>query len=281
MKKSKFALISSVLILAMILGQITSVRGTTYTCTGVVGAEAVWKVKTVHEGALTEIFGVDWMVDIISSFGPGSNVIGARMKTLVIGVNSSTQAFIAGVGVCDVCALNTTIWWWTTSPFNNSSPDIIGLVQNILMHPKNLTDYATYWSGFFGFGLGNVSQSAGYPYLNGLPKPVETYLAELNWDNDYTITGTLVTHNVVAPYTGGNYLALIDYYVDCTETWRYSSQYGTFLGYKLVHNNGTTAYETELEVAEAIIPGFELPIVIGVSMGLTIGLIFVIMKKKK
>ncbi len=271
MKKSKYGLIGVVLILAMMLGQITSVRGTTYTCAGSVDAQAIWRVKTVHDGSLTAIFGGSWETAIQSSFGPGSHELGARLKTKVTSINASEMIWTP-IGVSEFCLIYSDVWTWTTSPFADI-PDVNDTASYIWLHPENLTLYCQTMTGF----TRNVSQVVAYPFLNALPVPAATYLSELVWDNDYSISGTTVTHDVVPPYSGlgGPYL------VNCSETWRYSSSYGTFLGYKLVHNNGTTAYETVLETPSAAIPGFELSIVIGASMGIMISLIFVVMKKKR
>ena len=79
------------------IGPIVSVSGTTYSCTGTVGAEAKWKVKTINPGALNSIFGSTWNDVIVASFGPGSNVTGAIMKTEVTYVNSS-YVYNPGIG---------------------------------------------------------------------------------------------------------------------------------------------------------------------------------------
>ncbi|MFX1390655.1 MAG: hypothetical protein ACFE9Z_11370 [Promethearchaeota archaeon] len=281
MKKSKIGILGSLLVLTMILGQIGSVQGTTYTCTGVVGAEAIWKVKTVHPGALSEIFGASptWEISIQTSFGPGSHQQGARMKSKVTFVNSSYE-YNFGLGSFELCLINSSVWLWTTHPFA-VSPNITDSPSTIMMHPENLT----YYCQIVG-APNNVSYAVAWSFLDSnfvnflsaLPIPVATFLSELVWDDDYSISGTTVTHNVVAPYTG---FVGITYSVDCVETWRYSSSYGTFLGYKLVHNNGTVAYETELELGEAAIPGYEFSIIVGVSTASILGIIIVLMKKRQ
>lgn len=281
MKKSSYSLIGFGLILMMMMiGPIATVRGTTYNCTGVVGAEAIWKVKTVHEGALTDIFGPDWSDAIQDSFGDGANETGAKWKTLVTFVNSSFKNDF-GFGEWDICEINSSTWDWTTEPFADT-PDETNVPTWIFMHPDNLT----FWSHYIGTWYlgGNVSQRNAFPFLSGLPVPVETYLNELVWDTDYTIQGTEVIHNVDAIYVGGAFSIgiFITYLVDCTETWKYSKSYGTFEGYKLVHNNGTTAYETVLVTPSAeVIPGFNLLVLSGISLSAIICVIYVIMKKRK
>lgn len=268
MKKSSYTVIGFLLISMMLISPIAFCQETTYTCAGVVGAEAVWQVKTVHSGSLADIFGGIWANSIQNSFGPGAHELGARMKSKVTHVNSSDT-----LGVFEVCNITADVWTWTTKQFG-PTPNFTGIPTYIMLHPENLTYYCQL-SSFF---TANVSQGMAVPFLNAVPIPAATYLSELLWDNDYVISGTTVTHNLVAPYA----TFFASYLVDCTETWRYSSSYGTFLGYKLVHNNGTTAYETALETpAGEQIPGFELPIVLGISMAIMISLIFIVMKKKK
>jgi len=276
MRKTYYALFGFVLISLLMTGTIANVRATTYSCAGTVGAEATWKVKTVHAGALNDIFGAGWQTTIEFTFGSGSSEAGAKMKTKVTDVNSS-YLYNPGIGLIDVCLILVDWWYWTTEPFVET-PNVTNSPSYIFMHPENLTTYCQYLGGIITAFAGNVSERNAAPYLNAIPISADTYLSELLWDNDYVIQGTTVTHNVKAVYLGwyGNY------YVNCVETWRYSKSYGTFLGYKLVHNNGTTAYETILETpAGEVIPGFELSFVLGVSMAIMISLIYVVMKKKK
>lgn len=271
--KNKSYLMTSLVIFSIILSSsIVTVRGTTYTCTGVVDAEATWKVKTIHKGALTDIFGVNWSSAIESSFGPGSNETGARMKTTVTFVNSSFS-YDFGLGPFDICLILSNLWTWTTQDFV-ITPDVPNAPTWIFMHPENLTAYCQAIS----FSTRNVSQLLAYPFLNGIPIPAATFLSELIWDNDYSVKGTTVTHDVTPPYIGLGGI----YSVVCTETWRYSSSYGTFLGYKLVHNNGTIAYETILETpSKGGISGFEIPLLLGASIGVVVSLIYVVMRKKR
>ncbi|MCK4687869.1 MAG: hypothetical protein KAT66_07050, partial [Candidatus Lokiarchaeota archaeon] len=205
---------------------------------------------------------------------------GAKMKSEVTYVNSSYiyDPLYVVMDPVETCLILSDIWWWTTEPFPDT-PNLTSSGTVIFTHPENLTTYSQLIGVTFMFG-GNVSQRNAAPHLNALLVPAEDYLAELLWDSDYIIQGTTVTHIVSVPpiYLGwfGNY------YVNCTETWRYSKSYGTFLGYKLVHNNGTTAYETALVTPSAgfEIPGFELLVLAGISLSTIICVIYVIMKKK-
>lgn len=271
MKKSSYALIGLLLITMMMAGSIASVRGTTYECTGVVGADATWKVKTVHEGALLDIFDAGWQAVIEDSFGPGAHVQGAKMKSVVTFVNSSwLYDLIVGPGVVDICLILSSVWWWTTEDFADL-PDTTNSPTWVFMDPDDITAYCNY------YGV-NVSYAAVPLFLLAFPYPVDTFLSELVWEADYTISGTTVTHNVVAPYFGAYGI----YWEDCTESWRFSKSYGTFLGYKLVHDNGTVAYESELVTPSGEeIPGFELLVLTGTSIGTIICLVYVMMKKRK
>ncbi|MFX1315173.1 MAG: hypothetical protein ACFE9T_04870, partial [Promethearchaeota archaeon] len=200
----------------------------------------------------------------------GAHVEGAKMKSVVTFVNSSwSYDLIVGPGLVDICLILTNVWYWTTEPFG-AIPNATNAPTWVFMHPEDITAYCN----FFGI---NVSYRAVPYFLTAFPVPVGTFLDELVWDADYTISGTTVTHNVVAPYTG----AFGIYYEDCTESWRYSSKYGTFLGYKLVHNNGTVAYESALVTPSAEeIPGFGLLVLIGVSISTIVCVIYILMKKR-
>ncbi|MFX1417493.1 MAG: hypothetical protein ACFE9N_01090 [Promethearchaeota archaeon] len=46
MKKSKYGIIGTLLIIIMMFNQISLVTSTDYTCATVIGAEAIWEVKT-------------------------------------------------------------------------------------------------------------------------------------------------------------------------------------------------------------------------------------------
>ncbi|MFX1322643.1 MAG: hypothetical protein ACFFAQ_13485 [Promethearchaeota archaeon] len=282
MKKISYALIGFILVSIMLSVPIASAQGTTYYCTGVVDAEATWKVKTVNNGTLEAIFGPTWVTTIENSFGTGASVVGAKMKTKVTYVNSSyifdptTVPPYLVMAPVDACIILADVWWWTTSPFGDT-PDLYSSATIIFMHPENLTTYCQILGATYTVYEGNVSERNAFPYLNGLPYNPEDYLSELLWDNDYVIQGTTVTHTITGFYIG--FFGV--YGIDCTETWRYSSSYGTFLGYKLVHNNGTVAYETALVTPSAEeIPGFELLVLTATSIGTIICVIYVIMKKK-
>jgi hypothetical protein len=283
MKKSSYVLIGFILITIMLSGSFVSVRGTTYSCTGVVDAEATWKIKTVNNGTLAAIFGPTWQTTIENSFGPGASAVGAKMKTKVTYVNSSyifdpsTVPPYLVMAPVDACIILSNVWWWTTDPFEDT-PDLNNSGTIIFMHPENLTTYCQIFGATFTVFAGNVSERNAFPYLNAIPIPAEDYLDELLWDNDYVIQGTTVNHIVTAPYIG--FFGI--YGVNCTESWRYSKSYGTFLGYKLVHNNGTTAYETALVTPSAgfEIPGFELPIFLGISFSAIVSIIYIIMRKR-
>ncbi len=288
MKKTSYALIGFLLIFIMLGSPIVSVQGTPYNCTGVVGAEATWKVKTVNNGTLEAIFGPTWQTTIEMSFLPGSSVAGAKMKSKITYVNTSyihdtstVYPFIPMAPV-DACLILSDVWYWTTDPFNESSPDASNVPTVIFSHPENLTTYCQLLGVFISLFAGNVSQRNALGYLNGLLVPAEDYLADLLWDNDYLIDGTTVTHTITITIAKPIYFGWFgNYFVNCTETWRYSKSYGTFLGYKLVHNNGTTAYETVLVTPSAEeIPGFELLVLTGTSIGTILCVIYVIMKKK-
>ena len=113
-----------------------------------------------------------------------------------------------------------------------------------------------------------------------LPTPVSDYLDALVWEPKWGSVGNTVVHNAnaseVAFFWGHTYLE------NCTETWTFDETYGAWIGYKIQDNETNTIYEFSIELpAAAEIPGFELPVLLGASMGMMVVLIFVIMKKRK
>ncbi|KKL92953.1 hypothetical protein LCGC14_1879560, partial [marine sediment metagenome] len=119
-----------------------------------------------------------------------------------------------------------------------------------------------------------------------LPTPVDQYLEEITWAPKWQNLGNIVVHNAEA----GDLIIdfplfppVIGFYLEnCTETWTYDETYGAWIGYQIKDNETNIIYEFSIDLpSTAAIPGFEIPILLSVSMGITISLIYIIMKKKQ
>jgi len=185
MKKLSYALIGFMLISIMFTSPIISVQGTTYNCTGVVDAEAIWKVKTVNSGTLEVIFGPGWKTTLNNSFGEGAIFAGAKMKSKVTYVNPSytydTSIVFPYIAMdpVETCLILSDIWWWTTEPFADT-PDNSSIPTVIFMHPENLTTYCQLLGVAITAFAGDVSQRNAAPYLNGLPYPPDDKLGQVH-----------------------------------------------------------------------------------------------------
>lgn len=279
MKKTKIILLilMSISIAFSFVPTVTPQVGV-YTFHGAAGNVKTLKVRTVNNASLEDLFGSSW-VDVIELFGPGAANVGARKKSLVTSVNFSAIYDTVFFGVYDVCTYNTSNWDWTTGTFNNT-PDSVGDIVISFYDPTNLTTYVNaYYTFWFGVPY-NISTHTVGVHLAQLPTSVAQYLGAFVWYPKWGNVGNTIVHNPDAndfAFGGG-----FQYLEDCTETWTYDATYGAWIGYKIQDNETNTIYEYSIELSTtAEIPGFEIPILLGVSMGMTVILIYAIMKKRK
>ena len=205
--------------------------------------------------------------------------MGARKKSLVTDVNFSAIFDTVFFGVYDVVTYNTSNWDWTMGTFD-ATPDSIGDIVTSFYDPTNLTTYVnalyTFWSGL----PYNISMHTAGANLTQLPTSVAQYLGAFVWGPKWGNVGNTVVHNAeasdVAFIWGHIYLE------DCTETWTYDETYGAWIGYQIKDNETNIIYEFSIELpSTAAIPGFELPVLVGVIATCVLSIIYVSKKKKK
>ena len=248
----------------------------TYTFHGAAGNQKILKVRTVNNASLEDLFGPTW-VDVIEIFGTGAANVGARKKSLVTDVNFSAEfTFFA---TYDVCIYNTSNWDWTLGAISNT-PDSVGDIVTSFYDPTNLTNFVNVFYSIFPGIPYNISMHTAGAFLAQLPTNVEQYLGALVWEPKWGNIGNTVVHNAVAG--DWSFDLSFQYLENCTETWTYDTTFGAWIGYKIEDDSSNVIYEFSIELpTTAEIPGFELPIVLGISMGTTVILIFVIMRKRK
>ena len=249
-----------------------------YTFHGAAGNEKILKVNTVNNASLEDLFGPTW-VDVIEVFGVGAANVGARKKSLVTDVNFSFVYDTAIFGVYDACQYNTSNWDWTTGTFSNT-PDSVGDLVTSFYDPTNLTYFINAFYLFWVATPYNISMHTAGAYFAQLPTSVAQYLGALVWEPKWGMLGNAVVHNAEAGDWSFDFS--FQYAEDCTETWTYDATFGAWIGYKIQDNETNTIYEFSIELPSAPeIPGFELPVLIGTSMGMMVIMIFVVMKKRK
>ena len=253
----------------------------TYTFHGAAGNQKILKVRTVNNESLQALFGLGW-VSVIESFGVGAANVGAQHKSVVDGVNTTGKydATFYGLGVLDSTWYNTSNWDWTTGAFS-ATPDSVGDIVHCFYDPQDVVDYGRAFWNFWLATPYNVSMHTMGAFLTQLPTSVAQYLGALVWEPKWENNGNTIVHNADAG--DWNYpLYTLQYLQDCTEIWTFDETYGAFIGYKIVNATNTVIYEFSIELPGGTeIPGYELPIIIGVTSVGMISLIFIIMKKKR
>jgi hypothetical protein len=278
MKKTKLSILA-VISIALALSFVPSVvpQVGTYTFHGSAGNVKILKVNTVNNASLASLFGDPTWLSVIGVFGAGAVNVGARSKSLVTAVNTSAIFDTVIYGVYDVTTYNTSNWGFTTGAFS-ATPDSVGDIVTSFYDPTELSYFIhTLWGGFPYFQNVNVSLHTAGAYLAQLPTSVDQYLGAITWEPKWENIGNTIVHHATmgdtAFYYGFTYLE------NCTEIWTYDRTYGAWIGYKILDDTNTKIYEFSIELGG--IPGFDFSITLGVAMAGAIGIIFVLMKKKK
>ncbi|MFX1380551.1 MAG: hypothetical protein ACFFA4_15805 [Promethearchaeota archaeon] len=255
----------------------------TYTFRGASGNQKILKVRTVNNQSLEDLFGIGW-VSVIEIFGKGAANVGARSKSLVTAVNfsakfdASTEIFpILGLPLYDIALYNTSNWDWTTGAFSNT-PDSVGQIVRSFYNPANLITYINTLYNTYFFIPYNISLHTAGAFFAQLPTNVDQYLGAFIWEPKWENIGNTIVHHAEA-LDWNVPLYTFQYLENCTEIWTYDRTYGAWIGYKIKDDTGTTIYEFSIELAG--IPGYEVTIIFGVAAASIIGIIFVIMKKKR
>lgn len=246
---------------------------------GSAGEQKILKVRTVNNASLLALFGANW-TEVIEIFGSGAVNVGARQKSVVTAVNIdyTLDLTVYGLGTYDSCLYMTNNWQWTTGDFA-ATPDVSGTPVASLYDPTNLTSIVNSL-----YLIYNVTVQNAGAYLAQLPTPVDQYLGEIIWEPKWEAVGNTVVHSaaqfdVLPDYVNAKYYV---YYQACTETWTYDETYGAWIGYKLQDNADNVIYEFSIELPSgAVIPGYELLIITGVSAIGIISLTYATIKKKR
>ena len=246
----------------------------TYTFHGAPGDQKILIVKTANNQSMEDLFGVDYVGVFEGLFGAGALQEGARRKSLVTAVDFNFD-LLGEEGV----SYTTDNWVWTLGEFG-TTPDIEGFDVWGFFSPRNITWRTNLiWSQ-------DTSVYNGALYFSQLPTPVDQYLEEITWAPKWQKIDNTVVHNVEA----GDLIIdfplfppIITFYLEnCTETWTYDETNDDWLGYKLQDNEATTIYEFSIAIpTQAGIPGFELPVLVGVIAMCVLSIIYVSKKKKK
>ncbi len=291
MKKIKVALLAVIFIsIAFSFTPAVVPQIGTYTFHGAAGNEKILEVRVADNSSLENLFGPSYAPILESFFEPGCLIVGAQSKSLVTAVNFTakfdpTTYLLPTPGpIVDVTEYNTSNWGWTVGAFSPTPPSIGDIVISFY-NPTELTQFINSlyitWGGVLGVGNipYNISTHTAGAFLAQLPTDVAQYLGAFVWEPDWTNIGSTIVHSASAlDFIFGT---AVQYLEDCTEIWTYDTTYGAWIGYQILDENATKIYEFSIEYpAGAAIPGFELTIILGTTVMTSIGLIYVLMKKK-
>jgi hypothetical protein len=285
MKKTKYFLFGFLLLSVLMFNFMVSAQAT-YTCNASAGGTKILKVETVDEDALEEIFGNTWATTLLYAFAGPAHEVGGRSKSVVVDVDTSST-----YGVYPACDIVVDYWTWTTDEFSET-PDFDDLSTYVLKSSTNINSYVQFLTEATFGTPSDVTVPFATGLLNQLMVPADDYLGDIIWADDWSVSGTTITHEAsegyivyqadliaLAALTPPYYIAIGVMQKACTETWTYDATYGAFINYK-IEDAGTVVYEFNIELPEVAIPGYESTVflsVIGFSM---IGLIYIIRKKK-
>ncbi|MFW9969640.1 MAG: Loki-CTERM sorting domain-containing protein [Candidatus Odinarchaeota archaeon] len=280
MKRTKF-LISIVVLMTITLAVTPPVipQIGTYEFHGAAGQQKILKVRTVNNASLADLFGPSW-VSVIEVFKPGAANVGARFKSVVNAVFNpiSLNYSVYGLGFLDAAMYNTSSWYWTTGAFDPVA-DSIGDFVTGFYNPADLVAFINaFWYSIYSIPY-NISMHTAGAFMAQLPTDVEQYLGALIWEPKWENIGNTVVHHAEAlDYNVPLYS--FQYLENCTETWTYDKTYGAWIGYSIKDDANNVIYEFSIELPGGI-PGYEIPLIIGVAGMAIISVIYVVMKKKR
>ncbi|TFF63384.1 MAG: hypothetical protein EU521_01980 [Promethearchaeota archaeon] len=284
MKKHSLIYLNIILIFSLlILSPAITVTAELYQCPSTkAGDTKILKINTVDETGLENIFGVNWSQVLDSSFGGSASKLGARFKSVVLGIkNDDILNFtLFGLGIFEVCNISVDAWVFQKGAFQEANKTTTNVY--VIKDPTNLTAYVNLIRGLFFADPGNVTvpyaSNALYgAFLGQLAVPPGDYLDDIVWEDGWTHPGSKIVHDVTAGYKPLS-ISTFSYLQDCTETWTYYDN-GALIGYKLVNDTGTTVYEYQIELPSLGIPGFDLSIFVGVTAISLIGIMYLYKRK--
>ncbi|TXT65268.1 MAG: hypothetical protein BAJALOKI3v1_120076 [Promethearchaeota archaeon] len=276
MKNKQIVLIGFLLLFGLaFFTPLIQVRATIYDCPNIsVGYTKVSEVTVVDENGLKDVLGENWSTHIQYLYGQNSHILNAKQKSVVIKINK-TDYFKDSGGDWPICNISMQIWNWTTGSFPVTPTGGIN-IQYVLKNPLNLTSYEQENPGNLTYlkSAYDLNGNVGY-FLGKLPSQPAEYLDDENliWRENWTTPGRKIVHNA----WDGEYIYTNMYFsADCVETWSYDEN-GVLTSYEIVNENGKTVYK--FEVQNGGIPGYEIPIFLGIAALSIVGTIILIKRK--
>ena len=248
------------LVLTLILGFFANgvfVCGATYEYSVQEDSLYKYEIKTFDAALADQVFKDNDGIEDLLGDGAEVGAMKARMMTNIIEVDDLISKK-DGVTKVEGWEIDMWIWTaeWTTNEEDFEDPEVskISKINSMDLY-KNPEDWGTI-SGWGGLVVLLTITFAG------CPNPAADYLAGLDWSG-VDIEGT----SIVTEYEANDF-ANVD--IDYDYSIMFNSN-GVFKGYKAQTEDGSLIYEVGLQSA---IPGYELPIFLGLTALSAIGLIY-------
>jgi len=227
--------------------------------------ELIWEIKTLDEDALEEyldIDGDDLELYIEMEYGEDAEV-GAQRKWLIKGIEEE-DVWNFDAEEVDGWEIEVDVWFWTDDPDDfDDDPDIEDGLTGVIIDPDDVGGDENIIS------MGSV-----------IGTPVADYLADLEWVDDVDVDGSTVTYVVDADDIEA-YLTFFGMDPDVEDDMTFETKYnnkGVCSSEKVMLADGTVVGHIALK--GGAIPGYELPILLGVAGISALGLVYIVMKKK-
>lgn len=252
MKEKVFILLFMVLNI-MIYSTMVQAAESNYSLGMKKGTEIILEVKIFDEDGLKDVFSDGWE----SSFPEDAEEVGMKYKIIVKDVDKDAEIDLGILGKYDAFGIEVDLWEWTDEEFDKE-PDEDEFEIVWFQDPEDIYDA--------------YKIAGGYAYdiiMPFVPIDVVKYLDKIDgWKEDkqeeWKTKDNMVIHDSI--FDDENFV----------EIYTYDTNNGFLTEYKIKNEDGEIIYEYGLS---QFIPGYEIPLLLGITGISVIGLIY-IMKKK-
>ena len=253
--KTKYFLIGLILSHIILFSTIAQVKADTSYSLGIKkDTEIILEVKIFDKSGLKDVFG-DGYKDAIPE---GADEVGMRYKIKVLAIIENAEIDLGILGTYDAYGFEANIWEWVKGEFGEDpTEDEFEIVW--FKDPEDLNDAYEIVDGF--------AYDITMPFV---PIDVVKYLDEIDeWREDdheeWKNKDNMVIHD-----------SIFDEEENFLEVYTYDTQSGFLTQFQIIDEDGTVIYEYGLS---QFIPGYEIPLILGITGIIIIGLIYIVKKR--
>ena len=251
--KTKYFLLGLILSHIILFSTIAQVKADSSYSLGIKkGTEIILEVQIFDEDGLEDVF--DEYDDAIPE---DADEVGMKYKIIVREVDKDAEIDLGILGDYDAFGIEADIWEWTDEEFDEE-PDEEEFEIVWFQDPEDINDAYDV--------VGGYAYDIIMPFA---PISVEKFLDKIDeWKEDdheeWKTKDNMVIHDSI--FDEENFI----------EIFTYDTETGYLIEFKILDEDGAIIYQYGLS---EIIPGYELPLILGIIGIFTIGLIY-IMKKR-